>query len=375
MTNVTVRKSNLETQRVVWTAVAKSIKEGFAAEHLPAPSDLQMLSFIAWATSPPDGDDRDERDAGRDEDGKGGGGRKPHELTLMPGGEGDDSLWGRTLTKDDIKELPRLMREPVEDQEAPGVTALMVLSVSLMLGGKVAVEECEGALFGESPMGALCFKKLAKLGTMSGIKTLPAKIEEAKRQQDMTGLETHFNKVAQSLMRASRDPFAVESVAFLMQLWQDVSTLEPDRPAFAAFWFEIYLLVTHQGRGLPRQWSEKMLMQARRANDSYTPGGGGQRRAPYGGSGGGSDATNAKVLERLEAMTGSMQSLQKDVRGIKEAQTGLERKGSGFKSSSETKTCFNCGEKGHMSWNCPQEKNDSKSRAKKTKAEAEEKDE
>ena len=35
-------------------------------------------------------------------------------------------------------------------------------------------------------MGALCFKKLAKLGTMSGIKTLPAKIEEAKRQQDVT---------------------------------------------------------------------------------------------------------------------------------------------------------------------------------------------
>eukprot|EP00966_Prymnesium_polylepis_P046085 1067159-Prymnesium_polylepis.1 len=77
-------------------------------------------------------------------------------------------------------------------------------------------------------------------------------------------------------------------------------------------------------------------------------------------------------------MAGSMQSLQKDVKGIKEAQTGLERKVSGLKSSSETKTCFNCGEEGHtssMSWNCPQEKNDSKSKAKKTKAEAEEKDE
>jgi hypothetical protein len=159
-----------------------------------------------------------------------------------------------------------------------------------------------------------------------------------------------------TLMRASRDPFAVDSAAFLTQLWQDVSTLEPDRPAFAAFWFEIYLLETNQGKALPRQWSEKMLMQARRASDSYTPGGGGQRRAPSGGSGGGSDATNAKVLERLEAMTGSMQSLQKDVRGIKEAQTGLERKVSGFKSSSETKTCFNCGEEGHFSWNCPHEK-------------------
>eukprot|EP00966_Prymnesium_polylepis_P257438 5947229-Prymnesium_polylepis.1 len=64
MTNVTVRESNLETQRVVWTAVAKSIKEGIAAAHLTAPSDLQMLSFIAWVTSPPDGDERDERDAG-----------------------------------------------------------------------------------------------------------------------------------------------------------------------------------------------------------------------------------------------------------------------------------------------------------------------
>ena len=65
-----------------------------------------------------------------------------------------------------------------------------------------------------------------------------------------------------------------------------------------------------------------------------------------------------------------MQSLQKDVRGIKEAQTGLERKVLGFKSSSETKTCFNCGEEGHFSWNCPQEKKDNKSKAKKTKAEA-----
>ena len=50
-------------------------------------------------------------------------------------------------------------------------------------------------------------------------------------------MKTHFNQVAQNLMHASRDPFAVESAAFLMQLWQDVSTLEPDRPAFAAFWF------------------------------------------------------------------------------------------------------------------------------------------
>eukprot|EP00966_Prymnesium_polylepis_P181192 4196890-Prymnesium_polylepis.1 len=38
-------------------------------------------------------------------------------MTLMPG-DGDDSLWGRTLSKDEIKALPRLMREPVEDQEA-----------------------------------------------------------------------------------------------------------------------------------------------------------------------------------------------------------------------------------------------------------------
>eukprot|EP00966_Prymnesium_polylepis_P190498 4414953-Prymnesium_polylepis.1 len=65
----------------------------------------------------------------------------------MPGGEGDDSLWGRTLSKDEIRALPRLMREPVEDQEASGVTALVVLSVSLMLGGEIAVEECEGTLF------------------------------------------------------------------------------------------------------------------------------------------------------------------------------------------------------------------------------------
>eukprot|EP00966_Prymnesium_polylepis_P080812 1872321-Prymnesium_polylepis.1 len=69
-------------------------------------------------------------------------------------------------------------------------------------------------------------------------------------------------------------------------------------------------------------------------------------------------------------MTGNMQSLHKDVRGIKEAQTGLERKVSGFKSSSETKTCFNCGAEGHFSWNCPHEKKDNTSKAKKTKAEA-----
>jgi GNAT superfamily N-acetyltransferase len=378
MTNVTVRESNLETQRVVWTSVAKSIKEGIVAAHVQPPSDLQMLSFVAWAASPPDGEGRDDRDAVRDEERKGGGGRKPRELSLMPGGDGD-AMWGRAQSKEEIKALPRLMREPVEEQEAPGVAALVVLSVSLMFGGKVAVEECEGALFGESPMGALCFKKLAKLGSMSGIKTLPAKIEEAKRQQDVTGLETHFNKVAQSLMRASRDPFAVESAAFLMQLWQDVSTLEPDRPAFAAFWFEIYLLETHQGKGLPRQWSEKMLMQARRANDSYSPGGGGgSRRAAASGTGGGGDATAAKVLERLEAMAGSMQSLQASVKGIKEAQTGLERKVSSLKTAegASSKTCFNCGETGHYSWNCPHEKKEEfKSKSKKPKAEGEEKEE
>ena len=33
MTNVTLKESNQETQRVVWTAVGKSIKEGIAAAH------------------------------------------------------------------------------------------------------------------------------------------------------------------------------------------------------------------------------------------------------------------------------------------------------------------------------------------------------
>eukprot|EP00966_Prymnesium_polylepis_P322438 7378693-Prymnesium_polylepis.1 len=87
-----------------------------------------MLSFVAWATSPPDGDDSDELDTGRDEERKGGGGRKPRELSLMPGGDGDESMWGRTLSKVEVKALPRLMREPVEDQEAPGVASLVVLS-------------------------------------------------------------------------------------------------------------------------------------------------------------------------------------------------------------------------------------------------------
>ena len=377
MTNVTLKESNQETQRAVWTAVGKSIKEGIAAAHGAVPSDLQLLSFVAWASSPPDGEARDDRDGKADDERKGSG-RKPRDISLMPGGDGEDSMWGRALTKDEVSALPRTMRDHVEDQEAPGVAALVVLSVSMMFGGKVAVEECEGALFGESPMGALCFKKLAKLGSMSGIKTLPTKIEEAKRQQDVTGLETHLTKVAQSLMRASRDPFAVESAAFLMQLWQDVSTLEPDRPAFAAFWFEIYLLETHQGKGLPRQWSEKMLMQARRAHDSYTPGGvGGSRKAPTShssGSGGGGDATSAKVLERLDSMAGSMQSLQASVKGIKDAQTGLEKKVAGLKSSGDGKTCFNCGEEGHYSWKCPNEPKEKKEK-KKPKAEIEEKDE
>eukprot|EP00966_Prymnesium_polylepis_P336368 7391548-Prymnesium_polylepis.1 len=155
MTNVTLKESNQETQRAVWTAVGKSIKEGIAAAHGTGPSDLQLLSFVAWASSPPDYEERDERDEKRDDE-KRGGGRKPREISLMPGGDGDDSMWGRALSKDEIKALPRTMRDHVEDQEAPGVASLVVLSVSMMFGGKVAVEECEGALFGESPMGEHC---------------------------------------------------------------------------------------------------------------------------------------------------------------------------------------------------------------------------
>ena len=135
MTNVTLKESNQETQRVVWTAVGKSIKEGIAAAHGAVPSDLQLLSFVAWASSPPDGEARDDRDGKADDERKGGG-RKPRNISLMPGGDGEDSMWGRALTKDEVSALPRTMRDHVEDQEAPGVAALVVLSVSMMFGGR-----------------------------------------------------------------------------------------------------------------------------------------------------------------------------------------------------------------------------------------------
>ena len=75
-----------------------------------------------------------------------------------------------------------------------------------------------------------------------------------------------------------------------------------------------------------------------RERQLHARGGGGSRRATANRSGGGGDATNAKVLERLEAMASSMQSLQSSCKGIKEAQTGLERKVSGLKPTAKSKT-------------------------------------
>jgi hypothetical protein len=53
--NVTVEGSTLEVQMSVWTMVAGAISAGLKAASATEPTDLQQLTFVAWAASLPEG--------------------------------------------------------------------------------------------------------------------------------------------------------------------------------------------------------------------------------------------------------------------------------------------------------------------------------
>ena len=60
-------------------------------------------------------------------------------------------------------------RKDLRDQEAPGIDALVITGVSMMLGRKCGVSEAQGAQYSQDPMMAVCFKQLAKLQSVSAL--------------------------------------------------------------------------------------------------------------------------------------------------------------------------------------------------------------
>ena len=126
-----------------------------------------------------------------------------------PAGEGP---WGRELSADEVRHLNADARKDLEEQEAPGIDALVITAVSVMLGRKCGVSEAQGAQYRQDSMMAACFKQLAKLQSVSASKPLGKKIEEAKKQRDMSAIGTHMNKLGDSFVDTDSHGVAVARV-------------------------------------------------------------------------------------------------------------------------------------------------------------------
>ena len=120
----------------VWTMVAGAISAGLKAASATEHTDLQQLTFVAWAASLPEGIvTKPVTTGGKPDATKPDDGCKPSlkaELAMLPA-MGADSGWGRDLEEAERASLPRLVRDELTSQEAPGVAALVVLSVSMMM--------------------------------------------------------------------------------------------------------------------------------------------------------------------------------------------------------------------------------------------------
>eukprot|EP00966_Prymnesium_polylepis_P298953 6907901-Prymnesium_polylepis.1 len=78
--------------------------------------------------------------------------------------------------------------------------------------------------------------------------------------------------------------------------------------------------------GMPREWTDKMLHQARRAHDAWMKENSGGTRRAGGAPAAANAGTEEKMMARLEAIGTAMQSVQDTVKGIKESQKELEKK-------------------------------------------------
>ena len=283
-------------------------------------------------------------------------------------GTAGEGPWGRELSADEIGRLNADARKDLEEQEAPGIDALVITAVSVMLGRKCGVSEAQGAQYRQDPMMAACFKQLAKLQSVSASKPLGKKIEEAKKQRDMTAIGTHMDKLGDSLVDTDSHGVAVARV--VMKLWKDISTMDSSRPALGAFWLEMYLEKT-LGRGLPPLWEQKMLFDATKAYDAYyKEEGNTQRPAPRSPdeqqpgqqqqAGGGFES---KVLEKLDGVNRSIDGLRQSQDHLKSNFSRLDAVVKAMQRGEEPPPantawrgpgpCHRCGKLGHVVSNCP----------------------
>ena len=281
--------------------------------------------------------------------------------------------WGVVLSADEKDALDVDKRADVREQKAPGVDALVILSVSMMLGRKCGVAEAQGAQYGQDPMMAVCFKQLAKLQSVSATKPLGRKLEDAKKSKDMTAVETHMDKLGDSLMKAGE--FGVAKARAVMRMWKDISTMDESRPMLGIFWLERYLEECI-GRGLPPLWESKMIFDATKAHDAYYAGkeggggGNGSRPPPRssgdgGQTGTGGNAFETKVLEKLDNLgreTANLRqshaSLSSNVNRMDSAIKALQ-KGEEPPADPSGRTlgpCHRCGQMGHNVTDCPKGK-------------------
>ena len=126
-----------------------------------------------------------------------------------------------------------------------------------------------GAGYGEDPMMAQCFKQMAKLQSVSASKPLPKKIEEAKKQKDLTSVSGAHGQTL--------DEFDAQLGCVLAGQGEVHHRAVARFAMLGVFWLELYI-DKYVGRGLPPVWDQKMIYDAQKAHGRLLRGGGGRRR-------------------------------------------------------------------------------------------------
>ena len=240
----------------------------------------------------------------------------------------------------DFPELsPKIHDMAVQDCVDQGLTGteILALAASLETGRVHSVHEVAGMLYGMDPRAMHFVKAACKYDDNTFSKLLAAgKIRELAAL--VTGLAREY----------ATGGYAQQAV-LVSSWWTETQVgFENDKEGLVAY-LKAYRR-TYSGRGLPKNWDERMATRAR--NETRSNGGGMTREEVKNIV----QSSTSKLADQIEKLTRENKDLRRNPRvapppggGETETPAEYEKRLKGVK-------CYHCGKKGHLSRDCPEKK-------------------
>ena len=241
---------------------------------------------------------------------------------------------------------------------------LVFLDQSLFLGRPAGKGDMVDAEYGMPPSKSKGGKDAVKYGA----ETFATEVKAAKKQQNAQLLKTFVLQASNSLL-ASDHPFASKASSRIMQWFMRAEKAMSKWGDMAVVHYAEEYTRFYRGRGLPEMYDAEIASSCQGMMNGPGSSGGREQQAGKGrlqqDAGSESVAISEQLAELLKAQaamvqtvtacTSQLSSLQSEVAKVKNSVKEGGGPGGAFVNLS-TRTCHNCGEKGHLAADCPKPK-------------------